>query len=75
MPGTTKQLALEDELANAAREWAEDDYVDTLCADAVREALKKHKAAGNPIAEWENGHVVVIPPDQIDIPEYDRAPQ
>jgi hypothetical protein len=34
---------------------------------AVREALIQHKRAGNPIAVWENGRVVWIPPEEIEI--------
>ena len=32
----------------------------TLC-QAVRQALRQHKRAGNPIAIWRDGHVVWIP--------------
>jgi hypothetical protein len=32
---------------------------------AVREALLGHKRAGNPIAVWRDGQVVVIPPEEI----------
>jgi hypothetical protein len=32
---------------------------------AVAEALRQHKLAGNPIAAWREGRVVLIPPDQI----------
>lgn len=31
----------------------------------VRKALRIHKALGNPIAVWENGKVVWIPPEKI----------
>jgi hypothetical protein len=34
----------------------------------VREALKMHKCLGNPIAVWRNGKVVIIPPEEIEIP-------
>jgi hypothetical protein len=32
---------------------------------AVREALLRHKQAGNPIAVWREGRVVWIPPEEI----------
>jgi hypothetical protein len=32
---------------------------------AVRAALLAHKRAGNPVASWEDGHVVLIPPEEI----------
>lgn len=35
---------------------------------AVREALIMHKRIGNPIATWKNGKVVIVPPDEIEIP-------
>jgi hypothetical protein len=34
----------------------------------VREALIRHKQAGNPIAAWRNGEVVWIQPKDIEIP-------
>jgi hypothetical protein len=35
---------------------------------AVREALIMHKRIGNPIAIWKNGKVVIVPPEEIEIP-------
>jgi hypothetical protein len=32
---------------------------------AVREALRDHKLAGNPVAVWRNGRVEWIPPEEI----------
>jgi hypothetical protein len=34
-------------------------------ARAVREALRRHKQAGNPIAVWRGGRTVWIEPDEI----------
>lgn len=34
---------------------------------AVREALLKHKQAGNPIAVERDGKVVILQPDEIDV--------
>jgi hypothetical protein len=34
---------------------------------AVREALEDHKRAGNPIAGWRDGRVVLIPPEEIEV--------
>ena len=39
---------------------------------AVREALIRHKQAGNPVAVWHNGRVEWIPPESI--PTGLRAP-
>jgi hypothetical protein len=33
---------------------------------AVEEAVRDHKRAGNPIAEWQDGRVVLVPPEQIE---------
>jgi len=38
---------------------------------AVRHALLMHKRIGNPIAIWRDGRVVIIPPEEIDIPPDD----
>jgi hypothetical protein len=35
---------------------------------AVREALIMHKRLGNPIATWRDGQVVIVPPEEIEIP-------
>jgi hypothetical protein len=35
---------------------------------AVREALRMHKCLGNPIAVWKDGKVVIVPPEEIEIP-------
>ena len=32
---------------------------------AVEEAVRDHKRAGNPIAEWRDGRVVLVPPEEI----------
>jgi hypothetical protein len=33
---------------------------------AVQEAIRDHKRAGNPIAEWRDGRVVLVPPERIE---------
>lgn len=44
-------------------------------AIAVREALLDHKRAGNPVAMWKGGQVVVVPPQDILVTEngHDQA--
>ena len=32
---------------------------------AVREALLDHQRAGNPVAVWQDGKVVIVPPSKI----------
>lgn len=36
---------------------------------AARSALLEHKRAGNPIAAWKNGKVVIIPAEEIEVEE------
>jgi hypothetical protein len=36
---------------------------------AVAEAIAEHKRNGHPIAVWRDGNVVIVPPDQIVVPE------
>jgi hypothetical protein len=35
----------------------------------VRRALMRHKRLGESVAVWREGRVVIIPPDQINIPD------
>jgi hypothetical protein len=48
-----------DELA------AETDAVEAAVQQAVAEALRAHKRAGNTVVGWQNGKVVWVPADQI----------
>ena len=45
--------------------------VEAVFRRAVRHALLMHKRAGNPIAVWREGRVVIVPPEDIvvDAPE------
>jgi hypothetical protein len=45
----------------------DDALIDGALAEAVRDALRQHKRAGNPIAVWDNGRVVWIPADEISL--------
>jgi len=38
---------------------------------AVNDALRMHKSLGNPIAVWRDGKVVIIPPEEINVPPDD----
>lgn len=35
--------------------------------EAVRAALREHKCAGNSIAAWQDGKVVLLPPERIEV--------
>ncbi|CAN5498017.1 hypothetical protein BH10ACI3_BH10ACI3_08850 [soil metagenome] len=41
------------------------DQIDEACKRAVREALLKHKRAGNPVAVIRNGEIVLLQPNEI----------
>lgn len=45
----------------------DDALIDGALAEAVRDALLQHKRAGNPIAVWEDGRVVWIPAEKINV--------
>ncbi len=43
------------------------DAIDRLFRTAVRNALREHKRAGNSVAVWRNGKVVLLKPDEIKV--------
>ncbi len=51
---------------------ASDEEVAEVMEQAIADALRAHKRAGVPIAvwDWEHNHVVVVPPDQIEVPDH-----
>jgi len=49
------------------RIFAEGTLIDDALARGVREALRRHKQAGLPIAVWEKGQTVWVPPDAIEL--------
>jgi predicted ABC-type ATPase len=42
------------------------DRIVAVIGEAVQEAIRDHKRADNPIAEWEDGRVVLVPPEHIE---------
>lgn len=58
-----------NERPDAKALFADGREIDTALAKAVRAALLEHKRAGNPIAVWQDGRVVWIPPQEIDVEE------
>lgn len=48
---------------------SEGEAVDRAMKEAVRHALLTHKRAGNPVASWKDGRVVIIPADEIPVEE------
>ena len=49
--------------------FAEGTQIDNALRQAVREAVRRHKLLGNPIAVWRDGKVCWLQPDEIEIPE------
>ena len=43
------------------------DEINKACERAVREALTKHKRAGNPVAISRDGKVVLLQPHEIEV--------
>lgn len=46
---------------------AEAEAVEAAVQQAVKDALRMHKRAGNPVAGWKDGRVVWVPAEQIDL--------
>jgi hypothetical protein len=46
---------------------AEVEAVEAAVQQAVQEALRMHKRAGNPVAGWKDGRVVWVLAEQIDV--------
>jgi hypothetical protein len=42
------------------------DRIVEAAASAVQEALRDHKRADDPIADWRDGRVVLVPPEEIE---------
>lgn len=51
-----------------AKRFSSSQEVTRLIQKAVHAAILDHKRAGNPIAVWENGQVVIIQPEEIELP-------
>jgi hypothetical protein len=41
--------------------------IEDVLRRAVHQALLVHKRAGNPIATWQDEHVVLVPPEDIPV--------
>lgn len=60
-----------DDPDRIARAFAEGTPIDEAIVEAVREARRRHKEAGNPVAEWRDGKVCWIAPEDIDLGDED----
>ena len=43
--------------------------IDAAMQEAARRAIRRHKLLGESIAVWKDGKVVVVPPEEIEIPD------
>jgi predicted metal-dependent phosphotriesterase family hydrolase len=57
------------------RRFASDTVITEAVRRAVRAAILSHKRAGNPVATWQDGAVVLIGPEDIPIPEEEETSQ
>ena len=51
--------------------FCDDELIARALGEGVRAALLRHKRAGNPIAIWRDGKVVLLSPDEIPISDDD----
>ncbi len=54
-------------------QFADRDKTHQEMRQAVLDALRDHKQAGNPIAVWEDGKVKIIQPEDIVLPDETSA--
>lgn len=47
--------------------FADQEKITDALATGVREALKKHKQAGNPVVVWRDGKMVWLKPEEIQV--------
>lgn len=59
----------EKDTRGIAERFADNDLVTRALGKGVRDALILHKKMGNPIAVSRNGKTVLIPPEEIQIPD------
>lgn len=57
----------DDELDPIDRAFAEGTPIDAALIEAVREARQRHKEAGNPVAEWRDGKLCWVAPQDIEL--------
>lgn len=46
--------------------------LENILREAGRQARIVHKKLGNPIASWQDGNVIIIPPEEISIEDDQR---
>ena len=61
---TAKRVKVRDEFSEA---FGNKELITKALARAVREALIRHKKAGNPVVVWQDGKIVWLKPEDIEI--------
>jgi hypothetical protein len=56
-------------IKDISRLFREGTPIDDAIEAAFREAALRHKQLGQPLVVWRDGKTVLIPPDEIEIPE------
>jgi hypothetical protein len=54
--------------------FSDNDRLTKAMGKAVQDALRVHKALGHSVVSWENGKVVIIPPEEIQLEEPANGP-
>lgn len=62
-----------DTQPNIADAFDDDELIDRAFAAATAAAARRHKLAGVPMVAWADGRVVLIPPEEIVIPDDDAS--
>ena len=62
MPREDEDAAAREDMA---RRLSSDTFLASAVRAAVRAAVRDHKRAGNPVAGWQDGRVVVVAPEDI----------
>jgi hypothetical protein len=55
-----------------SRLFGERTPIDEAMSAAFREAALRHKQMGQPLVVWRDGKTVLIPPDEIEVPDPPR---
>ncbi len=59
-------------LERLAKLRADSAVIEQAIRESVRDAVRLHKRAGQPMVVWRDGRVVWLSPDEL--PDYDRSP-
>jgi hypothetical protein len=51
-----------EEREELRKRFLDENFMLGAVQNAVRNALMEHERAGNPVAEWRDGKVIIVPP-------------